>query len=130
MNRTGPSGHRPAELGWYLGCYRICLALLPRPFRLKNGDEICAVVEARLEGAARSGGRMGVFRTWLFELTDLVRAAGSQWRGLLLVRSDPGPEPRSRPSILLFLSQSLAAVWSRSRTRDGIKRSMKPTRCS
>ena len=28
------------------------------------------------------------------------------------------------------LNDSRAAVWSRSRTRDGIMRSMKPTRCS
>ena len=112
MNRTGPSDHRLVALGWYLGCYRICLTVLPLQFRRKHGNEICAVVAARLESAARSGGRMGVFRTWLFEMTDLVRAAGNQWRCLLLVRRDPGPQPGSRQSVIQFLSRSLSAVWS------------------
>ncbi len=113
MNGLPPSDRRPVALGWYLGSYRVCLAVLPRPFRHRYGEEICAVVADRLEGARRSGGTVRVFRSWLFEIGDLLRAAGSQWRRRVVGHGRSPITPLGpRPRVVLSLSEAMNDIWS------------------
>lgn len=110
MSRAQPTDRRQVVLEWYVGFYRLCLAVLPRGFRRRHGDEMRAVVASRLRATASSEGRVSAFRVWLFELLDLARAAGSQWLRLVFSRRSGYQVPR-RPSRTLPLSESLSSVW-------------------
>ena len=113
MKSTRRPDRVPQGLGWYLGLYRVCLAILPGRFRRSHGEEICAVVAVRLEGARRSGGTVRLFLAWLFEVADLFRAAGTQWRRRMVGRGRSTSDSQDpRPRVLLSLSESIRGILS------------------
>ena len=61
-----------------LRCYRIGVALYPRDFRRRFGDELVEFAGARLE-AARSRGRLAVAARCVQLASDLARTLPMQW---------------------------------------------------